>query len=144
MLFRSSATCTPLPLNSAPIASPRARIKSRRHVDAVVIPAGNAVTKSVKRTPSGESSRQSPGQSPTAGMFPTHRPPIQPTPVVAATFSSSDQLETICLAFAWARAQAGPKSGTRLEPGGGGDLGEVDGYTPGMGDAEGTANEENG
>lgn len=79
-----------------------------------------------------------------AGMFPTQRPPIQPTPVVVATFCSSDQPEINFLARACAAFQTGPKSGIRLEPGGGGDLGDVEGKTPGIGDAEGTGNDVNG
>ena len=139
-----SATCTPFPLNSAPIAAARARSSVRFHVDATVIPAGNAVTKSVRRTPSGESSRHSPGQEPTAPMFPTHRPFCHPTPVTEFTLSSTDHPAMNCCAFECASAHAGPKSGMRLEPGGGGDLGDVEGKVPGMGDAEGTGKDENG
>ncbi len=105
---------------------------------------GNTVTKSVPRTPRGESSRQSPGNSATEGMFPTQRPFPYPVPVVVATFCSSDQPEMSFLARACAAFQAGPKSGMRREPGGGGDLGEVEGNTPGTGDAEGTGKEEKG
>ena len=139
-----NATCTPLPLNSAPIASPRARSSVRFHVDATVMPAGNAVTKSARRTPSGESSRQSPGHEFTAPMLPTQRPFSHPTPVTEVTLSSRDQRATSRCAFACAAAHAGPKSGMRSEPGGGGDLGDVEGNVPGMGDAEGTGKDENG
>ena len=55
---------------------------------AALMPAGKAVTKSAARTPSGESSRQRPGKSSTGGVFPTHRPSSQPTPVVILTFCS--------------------------------------------------------
>ena len=65
-------------------------------------------------------------------------------PVVALTFCSSVQVETSFLAFALAWVQAGPKSGMRDEPGGGGEFGEAEGKTPGMGEAEGTGKAENG
>jgi hypothetical protein len=42
------------------IATPLALIKSLSHVAAALIPAGNALTRSAKRTPRGESSRQKP------------------------------------------------------------------------------------
>ena len=113
----------------------------RFHVVAAVIPAGNAVTKSVSRTPSGESSRHSPGKSPIGGMLPTQSPPIQPTPVDAFTFCSSDQLAMSFFAFACAAAHAGAKSGMSTEPGGGGVLGEVEGNIPGMGEHEGVGND---
>ncbi len=108
------------------------------------MPAGNAVTKSVSRTPSGESSRQSPGKSPTAAMLPTQRPFIQKTPVETFTFCSTDQPEMSFFACECAFDHAGAKSGIRSEPGGGGDFGDVDGNVPGMGDAEGTGNDEKG
>ena len=82
--------------------------RTEAHVAAAFMPAGNAVTRSANRTPSGASykrpqhlrgtpprqrggntSKQRPGKSPTGGMFPTHGPFIQPTPVVILTFSSS-------------------------------------------------------
>ena len=122
-----NATFAPFPLNSAPIALPRSLSKVRFHVDATVTPAGNAVTKSVSRTPSGESSRQSPGQPPTAAMFPTQRPRIQNTPVTAVTLSSIDHPAVRDLALACAAAHAGPKSGTSAESGEGGAEGEVEG-----------------
>ena len=115
----------------------------RFHVAAAFTPAGNAVAKSVKRTPSGESSRHSPGKaSPMGGMLPTQRPPIHPTPVETFTFCSSVKDETSFLAFARAEAQAGPKSGMSSEPTGGGELGEVAGKTPGTGESEGTGKAE--
>ena len=46
--------------------------------------------------------------------------------------------------MACAAAQAGPKSGMSSEPGGGGEEGEVEGNTPGMGEAEGTGKAEKG
>lgn len=60
------------------------------------------------------------------------------------TFCSSVHPEISFLACAWALAQAGLKSGMRSDPGGGGEDGEVAGKTPGMGEAEGTGNDENG
>ena len=98
----------------------------------------------MSRTPSAESSRQSPGHGPTAGMFPTQRPPIHPTPVETLTFCSSVKEETSWRALACAAAQAGPKSGMRGEPGGGGVFGDDEGSTLGMGEAEGTGKEEKG
>jgi hypothetical protein len=89
---------------------------SETHVAAALIPAGNAVTKSAKRTPSGAScrtwesedemylvfqmviertSKHKPCQSLIAGMFPTHRPLAHPTPVETFTFASRVQF-AIC------------------------------------------------
>ena len=62
----------------------------------------------------------------------------------ALTFCSSVQPETSFLALALAAAQAGPKSGMRREPGGGGVFGDDEGNTPGMGEAEGRGKEEKG
>ena len=111
-----SAMLTPLPTCSSPIAIPRARRSERFHlhfaqkisleahktknnvrtyVVAALTPAGKAVAKSAKRTPSGESSRHRPGKSPTGGIFPTQRPFIQPTPVVILTFCSSVKVATL-------------------------------------------------
>ena len=137
-------TFTPLPLNSCPIAFPRALINVRLNVAAALIPAGNAVTKSVRRTPSGLSSRQSPGNAPDGGMLPTQRPFIQPTPVETFAFWASVSVLTSFFALACAAAQAGAKSGTSGEPGGGGDLGEVEGKTPGTGVPEGVGKDVNG
>jgi hypothetical protein len=59
-------------------------------------------------------SRQSPGNFPeTAGVFPTQRPPSQPTPVVSATLSSLDHpFEISALALAYAASHASAKFGT--------------------------------
>lgn len=79
---------------SVPSTQPEINNKTRMsekmatHVEAALIPAGNAVTRSAKRTPNGLSSKQSPGH-PTSGiapMFPTHLPTSHPTPVVILTF----------------------------------------------------------
>ncbi|OBZ74883.1 hypothetical protein A0H81_05142 [Grifola frondosa] len=120
------------------------------------MPVGNAVTKSVSRTPRGESymrpasaglqhariskptSRHSPGQSPTLAMFPTHRPPIQPTPVATLAFSFRLQLAISLRAFACALAHACAKSGISVDPTGGGLDGPVAGNVPGTAGAEGT------
>ena len=72
------------------------------------------------------------------------RPPIQPTPVGTLTFCSSVQPEMSFFALALAAAQAGPKSGMRGEPGGGGESGDAEGNIPGMADSEGTGKAEKG
>ena len=61
------------------------------HVDAAFMPAGKTVTKSARRTPRGESSRQRPGKSSIGAILPIQR---LNTPVVMLTFSSSDQVLT--------------------------------------------------
>jgi hypothetical protein len=63
-------------------------------VDAALIAAGNAVTKSAKRIPRGESSRQRPGKSPMGAILSTQRPFAQPMPVVMLTFCSGDHVAT--------------------------------------------------
>ena len=60
------------------------------------------------------------------------------------TFCSNVHPERSVFAFAFAAAQAGPKSGMRREPGGGGVFGDDEGNTPGMGEAEGRGKEEKG
>lgn len=52
----------PLPRASAPICSPRWRMRSRSQVAAALIPEGKTETRSAKRTPAGESCKQSPGK----------------------------------------------------------------------------------
>ena len=87
-----------------------------------------------------QTSRQRPSQSAIAGMFPTQRPFDQPTPVVVATFSSSDQLDILALALEWATFHAWPKSGTTLPVSdvGGGSSGVVSTKTLAIGVSEGT------
>ena len=65
------------------------------YVDAALMPAGKAVTKSAILTPSGESWRHRPGKSPTAGVFPEQTPLAQPIPVVILTFCSSVKVATL-------------------------------------------------
>ena len=143
-----SATLMPFPRNSAPMACPRRRSSVRFHVDATVIPAGNAVTRLTVRTPRGASWRHRPGQlrllsgTERAGMFPMHRPWKIPDPVEIPTFCSSVRPDTNAWARECADAHAGSKSGISSEPGGGGDCGEVEGKVPGIGGADGTGNEE--
>ena len=131
----------PFPRNSAPIACPRRRISVRSHVDATVIPAGNAVTKLTARTPKGASWRHRPGQLRLLSgteMFLMHRPWKIPDPVEIP----SVRPDTNAWVWGCADAHAGSKSGINSEPGGGGDCGEVEGNVPGIGEANGTGNEE--
>lgn len=80
-----------------------------------------------------------------AGMLPTQRPPIQPTPVVRFTFSSSEKDASAALAFACAVSHACPKSGSGPPRpgawlGAGGLEGSVSTKVPGTGGSEGTGN----
>lgn len=79
------------------------------HVDAALIPAGKADTKSANLTPSGLSSRHSPVQFllGMGGVFPTHRPMDHPVPVHSMLFSSTVQLARNARALACAACHRG-------------------------------------
>jgi hypothetical protein len=59
--------------------------EKKAYVAAALIPVGNTVAKSTSRTPSGESSRQKPGNPGADPVFPTQRVVI---PLEMFTFSS--------------------------------------------------------
>jgi hypothetical protein len=107
----------PFPLNSSPIALPRACIKRRlnlvaqvngricilcevTYVEAALIPGGKPVTFLTVRIPAGPSLRQREGIVPveTLWVFPMHRLPDIPTPVAIPTLS--DTLKFAIAAFA--------------------------------------------
>lgn len=81
-------------------------MRSLSNVDATLIPAGNALLKSVSRTPRGESCKQSPGYpcAGIAGVLPTQRPCSHPTPVVRFIFWSRVQPTSRARALACASA----------------------------------------
>lgn len=78
------------------------------HVEATLIPAGKALTKSANLTPRGLSSKHNPVKfcSGIEGILPTQRPISQPVPVVRVTFCSRVQFVNRCWALMYAERHA--------------------------------------